>query len=405
VSSWAMASRGASWRSTGAWACAGRSVAARATLGDRRGQITVHEGRWGVPVAVVTLLACTVLAAGLATRATAAFPGRNGVIAYFWPDPEADLAYLAFASPDGAVASDWVAGWKDTDIGEPAFSPDGLRVAVSFEGRRHNAIAVATAPSMRVHAITYPRGNDLDRAPSWSPDGGSIVFERDDGHQTGLLYTMRADGSRLRRLVRGELPAWSTLGQIAFTRFSHGGNRSSIYTISAAAGHVRRLTSGAHDQGGDWSPDGHRFVFERGGEIYTVHAAGGTLRRRTSCRGLCTDPSFSPDGTQIVFITGRKLVITPEAGGQARTFRCEEPGCFGTDWLPAPTAALTLPRTGGSAGTLAVAGLALLAIGLATRPWRLPSRVGRDPEFSVTSRAAPTATISPLKRNVPQQLQ
>ena len=339
--------------------------------------MSVGAHRWTLRLAVMMILSCAGLTAALATGATAAFPGQNGVIAYFWPDPDSDLAYLAFVSPDGAVASPWVARWKDTDIGEPAFSPDGLRVAVSFEGRRDNAIAVATAPSMRVHAITHPRGDDLDRTPSWSPDGRSILFERADGHQTDLLYTVRAGGSHSRRLVRGESASWSTLRQIAFTRYRHDGRWASIYTSDETGHQLRRLTHGRYDYAGDWSPDGHQLAFERNGEIYTMAADGGTLRRVTSCRRPCGDPVFSPDGTQIAFITGRNLMIIPAGGGPSRAFRCEEPGCYGPDWLPAATTAgATLPRSGGSASTTAIVGAALLGIGLATRGLRLTSLGG-----------------------------
>jgi Tol biopolymer transport system component len=316
------------------WCAKGRADAratARAALTARRG------GRRRSLRVAAALWLCVGMGDLLESRAHAAFPGTNGVIAYSWPDPMADLAYLAFAHPNGAVASKWVASWDGTEVGEPAFSPDGTRIAASFEGRNQNAVAVGREPASKLRVITHPHGDDLDRSPGWSPDGQSVVFERSDGHLTDQLLTVRADGRGLRRLGRGEYPAWSTGGQILFTRFRHHGDWTSLFTVSAAGGPARRLTYGHADIGGDWSPDGQRVVFERFGEIYTVDVASRQPQRLTHCTHPCGDPSYSPDGTQIVYAMGRKLFVIPAAGGPTlATFRCDEPSCYGTDWLPAP---------------------------------------------------------------------
>jgi Tol biopolymer transport system component len=291
--------------------------------------------RWSRARWVTAVVSSAGLAAALAIPAHAAFPGQNGVIAYFWPDPEADLGYLAFAQPDGSVVPRWVARWRDSEVSDLTFSPDGLRAAGAFEGHGENAIAVAQAPSMRLRAITRPRSADLDRFPSWSPDGSSVVFQRHDGHENALLYTARVGGSRSRPLVRGESAAWSTLGRIAFVRYRHDGARSSIYLVNESGRGLRRLTHGRYDQSPDWSPDGQRLAFERGGAIYTVGADGSGLRRLTFGRQAVREPAFSPDGTQIVSTTGRKLVLIPAQGGASRELRCEEPDCFDPAWLPA----------------------------------------------------------------------
>src|SRR3954471_17329780 len=72
------------------------------------GQRTLH-------VALLTVISCAWATATLAPRAMAAYPGENGVIAYFFPDPEpqVDAAYLGFVTPDGATApSKWVRSWN-----------------------------------------------------------------------------------------------------------------------------------------------------------------------------------------------------------------------------------------------------------------------------------------------------
>jgi hypothetical protein len=113
------------------------------------------------------LITCAILNATCAPPATAAYPGQNGVITYIWPDPEADLAYLAFVTPDGASGpSKWVRSWNESEDAL-VFSPDGLHVASPFAGRNTNAVAVASAPGSRLHQITHPRGFESDEDPSW----------------------------------------------------------------------------------------------------------------------------------------------------------------------------------------------------------------------------------------------
>jgi Tol biopolymer transport system component len=262
--------------------CGGASVAAWAAGGSWR----------TLSLTLLVFISCVGFGAGLAPRATAAYPGQNGAIAYFWPDPEADLAYLAFVTPDGASApSKWVQGWDGSDDAF-AFSPDGRHVAREFAGGHQNALAVASAPGSRFHQITHPRGDDLDRDPSWSPDGSSLAFARYIGGQT-LLYTVRADGSHLRRIGRGDSPAWSSTGQIAFMR-SRRNDRYSIYTSTATGKNVRRVTYGSYDASPDWSPDGQRLVYERAGDIASVAAAGGDLRPLTTTRVRKGTPHTPP---------------------------------------------------------------------------------------------------------------
>jgi Tol biopolymer transport system component len=317
-----------------------------------------------VPLA---LASCAIVTATLAPRARAAYPGENGAIVYFYPDPEpqVDAAYLGFVTPEGATTpSNWVRSW-DSSESAVAFSPDGLRVAREFAGPYQNALAVATAPGRRFHPITHPRGDDLDRDPSWSPDGSSLVFSRWTG-SGGLLYTVRADGSHLRRIGHGESPAWSSTGQIAFER-PMGGDRYSIYSSTTTGGDVRRLTHGRYDFSPDWSPDGQRIVYERSGDIASVSATGGDPLTLTHNRRAEGDPAHSPDGTQIVYATRRQLIVIPVAGGSGRAYPCEVAGCFGPTWVPATPAGTTLARTGDSPSRTMVAGLALLAVGLAAR--------------------------------------
>jgi len=104
-----------------------------------------------------------------------------------------------------------VASDPDRDLWDPAVSPDGRLVAVTraavdaFQGE----IAIySTATGQRVRVLT---SGPADSQPSWSPDGGSIVFTRGDRG----LWVVRAGGapgSERRILGSGIQPVWVSWG-------------------------------------------------------------------------------------------------------------------------------------------------------------------------------------------------
>src|SRR5690606_26845045 len=96
----------------------------------------------------------------------------------------------------------------------PAWSPDGSKLAyVSFEANKPVVYVQALRTGQRVPIANY-KGNNS--APAWSPDGSklAIVLSRDGISQ---IYTINADGSDLRRVMRSPLidtePRFSPDGQ------------------------------------------------------------------------------------------------------------------------------------------------------------------------------------------------
>ena len=243
---------------------------------------------------------------------------------------------------------------NDDDDWDPAWSPDGQRIAfVSNRDERadqripfgpnldgDNDISVMNADGSGVTQLTQ---NDdvLDWQPAWSPDGQRIAFVSDrDGDSE--IYVMNADGSDVTQLSQNGRwdgdPAWSPDGQrIAFVSDRDGD--SEIYVMNADGSDVTRLT---HDGGGDpaWSPDGQRIAFASGRdgdlEIYVMNADGSGVTRLTHNDALDWQPAWSPDGRRIAFTStrdgryGEIYVMNADGSGVTRLTHNDA-----SDWQPA----------------------------------------------------------------------
>jgi Tol biopolymer transport system component len=159
----------------------------------------------------------------------------------------------------------------------PSWSPSG-RIVFAADGH----IDVIDVDGRGLRQITP---GEYDSDPAWSPDGSRIAFiTGGDDH----LSVIDADGSNVRMLSPqpSRTPAWSPDGQ-TITFSAKERSSSDIYTVDVGGGGQKRLTtSTAEDITPTWSTDGKSILFgsNRGrgiynGDVWVMNRDGSNQRR------------------------------------------------------------------------------------------------------------------------------
>ena len=180
----------------------------------------------------------------------------------------------------------------------PRFSPDGQRVIMSLQQGGNSNLFVMDLRSKSTTRLTDTPA--IDTSPSYSPDGSRICFESDRGGKP-QIYVMPATGGQAQRISFGEggsysTPVWSPRGDyIAFTK--QGGGQFSIGIIKPDGSGERILTSGFHNEGPTFAPNGRVLMFFRdlgpGPNLFTVDISG-RFEQRVLTPGFASDPAWSP---------------------------------------------------------------------------------------------------------------
>ncbi|QDM18387.1 Tol-Pal system protein TolB [Tardiphaga sp. vice352] len=179
----------------------------------------------------------------------------------------------------------------------PRFSPDGQRVIMSLQQGGNSNLFVMDLRSKSTTRLTDTPA--IDTSPSYSPDGARICFESDRGGKS-QIYVMGATGGAAQRISFGDgtysTPVWSPRGDyIAFTK--QGGGQFSIGIMKPDGSGERLLTSGYHNEGPTFAPNGRVIMFFReqgaGPSLYTVDVSGRN-ELKVPTPGFASDPAWSP---------------------------------------------------------------------------------------------------------------
>ena len=176
--------------------------------------------------------------------------------------------------------------WSD---GEGAWSADGSQLAFGRASGPHDqdgpalvAVYVATADGSDVRQLSAPPSGHEDHYPTWSPDGRTIVFERDlSSNPAGSSQLMAVDVASGSESTVYALPAWAPSAgipkyspdgtKILFGFWCVFGDQCPASTRSARNSRqatIRPDGTGLHilplkalPDSGSWSPDGEQIVY------------------------------------------------------------------------------------------------------------------------------------------------
>ena len=147
----------------------------------------------------------------------------------------------------------------------PSLAPDGKSIVYSSAASGNLDLYLQRVEGRNTTNLTADSPAD-DTQPAFSPDGTRIAFRSERGG--GGIFVMGATGEAVRRLSDvGYNPSWSPDGRFIVcaqetieqpaSRYS---NASALWVIDVSTGERRQVTAGDAVQP-SWSPHGHRIAY------------------------------------------------------------------------------------------------------------------------------------------------
>ena len=286
-----------------------------------------YRGRWAAVAAVVAAIAL----------AAVVFYGRRA------PEP----AYRA----DPLTA---LPGWEQ----DPSFSPDGNRVAYSWNGERGDNVDIY----VKMIGLGQPSRITTDPAedvsPAWAPNGNKIAFLRKKKDRLELMTVLMIGGGpgQEKRLAQLSLKAqyreypnrelaWSPDSKNLVFFDEPEGEEPGLFVLSEKEKEKRRLTTFPKTQLREsdpaFSPDGRTLAFVRisnysFSDLYLLPLTADARRadaprrigeqfQRERERHSITQPTWTPDGHSIVFVAdGSELWKMSASGTRAEKLTISE---------------------------------------------------------------------------------
>jgi Tol biopolymer transport system component len=215
---------------------------------------------------------------------------------------------------------------------QPAFSPDGDRIAFVWDGVKGNNYDIYVNRTGSRSPLRLTTDPARDFSPAWSPDGRHIAFYRESAEGSNIYMTPHSGGAERwlgRSAATAARLAWSADGNsIAIVDRTSPQEPFSIFLLSIDSGEKRRLTTPPKRAISDdlpvFSPDGRTLAFCRnheatGADIYLLPVTGGGgLRRLNINEGTVRGLDWTLDGRSLIFSSSQGLWRISESGPPER---------------------------------------------------------------------------------------
>ncbi len=174
--------------------------------------------------------------------------------------------------------------------GEPAFSPDGGRIAYTSDGGTHGPRQIYIKAVGKGDPVRVTNTPEEKWEPTWSPDGATLAFLRQETGALGVVTMPAASGPEhaVTRLVPGRGPRmkWLNNTELVVMDLSPENSGMQLYRVSVQSG-WRTLLLPEHEEGA----------------------------------GTDHDPLVSPNGRWIAFVrfldTAMEVRVAPSSGGES----------------------------------------------------------------------------------------